>query len=124
MSSYRELIEKRAQLDSEIAEARARERSAVIEEIKWLMAEFEINPVELGKSTRGRRLGPTQPLYWNPKTGATWSGRGRPPKWIVLSNIDAYRIPEPGNEMMNSGEENYMASDLDGAGNRDSKLID
>lgn len=33
---------------------------------------------------------PLPPKYRDPKTGATWSGRGKPPNWIVGKNRDRF----------------------------------
>ncbi|MFM0120284.1 H-NS family nucleoid-associated regulatory protein [Paraburkholderia sp. RL18-101-BIB-B] len=32
---------------------------------------------------KGRRKGPQPALYQDPKSGATWSGRGRAPGWLA-----------------------------------------
>ncbi|KAA1006190.1 H-NS histone family protein [Paraburkholderia panacisoli] len=34
-------------------------------------------------SGKGQRKGPQPSLYLDPKTGATWSGRGRAPAWLA-----------------------------------------
>ncbi|WP_277627389.1 H-NS family nucleoid-associated regulatory protein [Burkholderia stabilis] len=36
------------------------------------------------------------PLYWNPETGATWSGRGRRPLWMKGRNPGEFRIKSSG----------------------------
>ncbi|MGN4224231.1 H-NS family nucleoid-associated regulatory protein, partial [Burkholderia gladioli] len=38
---------------------------------------------------------PFRPKYLDPKTGATWSGRGRPPEWIKnAKDRDRFLIKE------------------------------
>ncbi|WP_429500929.1 H-NS family nucleoid-associated regulatory protein (plasmid) [Robbsia andropogonis] len=33
-----------------------------------------------------------QPIYRDPETGWTWSGRGKPPKWIAGRDYDQFLI--------------------------------
>ncbi|MGP8434962.1 H-NS family nucleoid-associated regulatory protein [Paraburkholderia fungorum] len=78
------------------AEALATKRSsAVIEKIKNLMAQHGLTTADIDAHTGGRKRGrkPSTEVavkssgsaakYRDPKTGATWSGRGRAPAWIV-----------------------------------------
>lgn len=37
----------------------------------------------LGKSAGKRAYGPVAPKFKDPKTGETWSGRGRTPRWLA-----------------------------------------
>ncbi|MFP3741092.1 H-NS family nucleoid-associated regulatory protein, partial [Burkholderia sp. SIMBA_019] len=43
---------------------------------------------------RGRppKKAPLPAKYQDPKTGNTWSGRGKPPKWIVGKNRERFLI--------------------------------
>lgn len=83
---YKELLAQRAALEQQIAEVQAIEREDVIDEILEKMALFGIAPSDLG-STDGRKtrkkLGPAEAKYRDPKTGATWTGRGSSPLWMV-----------------------------------------
>jgi DNA-binding protein H-NS len=36
-----------------------------------------------GKSVGKRKYGPVAPKFKDPKTGETWSGRGRTPRWLA-----------------------------------------
>lgn len=74
-----------------------KKRKPVIQSIIRSMKEYEITPEEItaafGKTpaTRGRvakksgtgSRGPVAAKYKNPETGATWTGRGKPPRWVV-----------------------------------------
>ena len=40
---------------------------------------------------RGRKV---KPLYRNPKTGETWSGRGRPARWIAAAEKAGHKRTE------------------------------
>lgn len=74
-----------------------KKRKPVIQSIIRSMKEYEITPDEIatafGKTTatKGRAAkkagtgsrGPVPAKYKNPETGATWTGRGKPPRWVV-----------------------------------------
>ena len=42
-----------------------------------------------GSSTAGQKVAPK---YRDKSTGATWTGRGKPPKWIEGKNREEYLI--------------------------------
>ncbi|MEJ0003662.1 MAG: H-NS histone family protein [Pararobbsia sp.] len=87
MATYHELLAQRNELERQIEEARAEEFAAVVIDIKQKMADYSITLAELdmdgghSKSTKPRAS--VAPKYRDPVTGATWSGRGKPPKWIA-----------------------------------------
>ena len=84
MASFKDLQSQIEKLTKQAEQAREKEVSAVVNQIRSLMAEYGIQPSDLGISARRkRRSGPVaQPKYQNPQTGDTWTGRGRAPKWI------------------------------------------
>lgn len=71
----------------------AKRRPKAIAAIVRQMAELDIQPEELAAAMRAqeRRKGSAsrktavQPKYRHPDTGATWSGRGRTPRWLLES---------------------------------------
>ncbi len=84
MASYKELLVQREALDAAIAQARKAETGAVIAQIHGLMAQYGLSTDDL-TPRRGRPRGSKSASvakYRNPKTGQTWSGRGRAPAWI------------------------------------------
>ncbi|WP_071733708.1 H-NS family nucleoid-associated regulatory protein [Burkholderia ubonensis] len=34
-----------------------------------------------------------KPKYWDPKTGVTWAGRGRMPRWLVGKDLEMFWAP-------------------------------
>jgi DNA-binding protein H-NS len=97
MSNYKELQAQIVKLQAQAAEARQKEIAAVVAEIQRQMAEFELTPEDLGftASRRGRpalKKAPLPPKYHNVRTGETWSGRGKPPKWIAGKNREKFLI--------------------------------
>ncbi|KWE32649.1 H-NS family nucleoid-associated regulatory protein [Burkholderia territorii] len=82
MSTYQELLAKRTALEAEIDAAKGAERAAALSNVLRLVNEFDISSQEIyGVARRGTRRRP-DPKYRDPESGATWSGRGRPPAWI------------------------------------------
>lgn len=92
MSSYKELLQQRAQLDQQISEARQRENAAALAQVRALVADFALTPEDVfptGKTRGPKAAGEAKapgarvaPKYRNPTTGDTWTGRGKPPRWI------------------------------------------
>lgn len=104
MATYKQLLAEREKIEAQIAEVRASEIASVIEQIRALMTEYELTVEDLApKRGRGRPASGVKavvvprsevpPKYQDPKTGATWSGRGRAPAWLG-KNRDRFLIPE------------------------------
>ncbi len=94
MSSYKELLAQRETLEKQIKEAKATEFAAIVNEIKQKMSEYGITAADLGLS-RAKQVKPRQPVapkYRDPASGAVWSGRGKPPKWIAGKDYNQYSI--------------------------------
>ena len=84
MATYKELVAQKAKLEEQIETARAKELEAVIQQVRQTVAEYGLTAEDLGKA-------PVPAKYRDPKTGATWSGRGRAPAWIG-KNRDKFLI--------------------------------
>jgi DNA-binding protein H-NS len=91
MTTYKELQSQIEKLQREAEQARKNEISAAIAEIHAKMKEYGISPEDLGFGAGAgakRKLAktarrPVAPKYRNNATGETWSGRGKPPKWMA-----------------------------------------
>ncbi|WP_028227054.1 H-NS histone family protein [Paraburkholderia ferrariae] len=95
MPSYKQLTAQLEKLHKEVAAAREKEVAQAIADIKAKIAEYEISAEELGFSTRGgAKKKPLPARYMNPKTGETWSGRGRAPAWLAGKNRERFLIQE------------------------------
>lgn len=72
------------------------ERKAVIEQIKHVVDTYKIPIEELVEALGGmkvKRKGvKAEQKYQDPKTGATWSGRGKEPTWIRGKKRDRFLI--------------------------------
>lgn len=99
MPTYKELLAQRADLDTQIETQRREEISTVLGRIRELMAAYDLTVDDLVQRKRGRPAAnsaaktPAPPKYRDPKTGATWSGRGRAPAWLG-KNRARFLIPE------------------------------
>ncbi|KVK83873.1 hypothetical protein WJ47_21610 [Burkholderia ubonensis] len=82
MATYRELLAQREVLEAEINAVKLEARNAALAEIRRLVGEFNIAAREIYGGGRGRKRQPVPAKYRDPATGATWSGRGRPPAWM------------------------------------------
>lgn len=93
----------KAQLDAlheRTEAARVSELEAVITQIRDLVAEFGITEDQIYGRKRAVKSGKAakpasvvEAKYQNPKTGETWSGRGRAPLWIRdAKNRDRFLI--------------------------------
>lgn len=86
MTTYKELLAQRAELEAKIQEARKAELSEAVAKVRALVAEYELSADDIfGKAKQGKSSGEgakVAPKYKNPATGETWTGRGKPPVWI------------------------------------------
>ncbi|MFC4424042.1 H-NS histone family protein [Cupriavidus pampae] len=99
MATYKELLAQRNLLDDQIAAVRAEEVGGAIARIQELMVQYGLTTDDIIVKRRGRKPGsktlkPSAPTaaFQDPKTGKTWSGRGRAPSWIVGKNRERFRI--------------------------------
>ena len=95
MATYKQLTAQLEKLHKEVAIAQQKEIAAAIEDIKRKITEYDLTAEELGFTARrakAARKAPLPPKYRNPKTGETWSGRGRPPGWLTGRNKDRFLI--------------------------------
>ena len=100
MTSYKELLKQREVLEQQISEARRRELSDAVAQVRSLVSEFGLTPQDVfpagkgaGKTGRSSMAGTkVAPKYRNPATGETWTGRGKAPKWIQNENREKFAI--------------------------------
>jgi DNA-binding protein H-NS len=95
MTTLESIQAKIAKLQAQAESIAVKQASAVLEKIKGLMEKNGLTTVDIeayvGAKKSGRKPGAkiagqeaaSMARYQNPKTGATWSGRGRAPAWIA-----------------------------------------
>ncbi|MBU9172892.1 H-NS histone family protein [Burkholderia gladioli] len=83
MATYQELKVQMEALAEQAEAARQKEFQAALDEVRAKVAEYGMTERDIfGRQRAGKTSVPFHPKYLDPKTGATWSGRGRPPEWI------------------------------------------
>jgi DNA-binding protein H-NS len=96
MATYKQLTAQLEKLHKEVAVAREKEIEQAIADIKQQIVEYGITAEELGFTSK-RAVAKKPPLpakYRNPKTGETWSGRGRSPGWLAGKNRERFLITD------------------------------
>ncbi|CAG9184089.1 H-NS histone family protein [Cupriavidus respiraculi] len=98
MTTYKELLAQKEALEVQLEEARQAEVGAAIEHIRELMDQYGLTVDDLARRRgrgRPRTRAPSEsvPMYQDPKTGKTWSGRGRAPGWLG-KNREKFRIEQ------------------------------
>ncbi|KGW18037.1 H-NS histone family protein [Burkholderia pseudomallei] len=86
MATYLELKAQADALAQQAEEARLAELDAIVSAIREQVAEYGITPEQIFGRRRSDAANPRAPIapkYRDPKTGATWSGRGKAPQWIA-----------------------------------------
>ncbi len=82
-------------LEQQISEARRRELSDAISQVRSLVAEFGLTSQDVFPTGRARSASAgtkVAPKYRNPATGETWTGRGKAPKWIQNQDREQFAI--------------------------------
>lgn len=102
-ANIKELLAQAEALQAKIASMRSEQKQSGIEQILAIMDELQIKPEDLGYVSINRlppsqRHGPTWqkaihsnpgvPVYRDPASGRTWSGRGRVPEWMGENRDD------------------------------------
>ena len=87
MTTVNELMKQKMALEIQIAQALREAKSKAIAEASALIRDFELTEQEVfGGAKRSRaanaKTGIVAPKYKDPMTGATWTGRGKTPKWL------------------------------------------
>lgn len=92
MTSYKELLQQREALERQIQEARQRENQDAVAQVRALIEEFGLSTDDVFGRKRNVSGGQVAPKYRDPQSGSTWTGRGKPPKWIQGKNRDEFAI--------------------------------
>lgn len=96
MSSLKDLMAQKAELERQIEQAQAHSRREAIEQIRSLMTDNGLTLADLQgegrKASAKTKEGRTKVAakYRNQATGDVWTGRGLKPKWLK-AELDAGR---------------------------------
>lgn len=93
MKTYQELKTELETLKALAEQVRRDEVAAALEEIRALIVKHQILPSDLGFTMPAKpKSGPAAARYRDPVSGATWSGRGRAPRWLDGKDREAFAI--------------------------------
>ncbi len=104
MKTYQSVRAQIAKLEREAESLRRQELKSVIAQVREVIAQYGLTAADLGlgagrgraSAGKPRRAGAGVAKYRDPKTGQTWTGRGRPPAWIAgAKDRDAFLIDAP-----------------------------
>lgn len=104
MATLNELLQQKAELERQIADAQREERADAIAQIRSLMSQYGLTLADIGgragAPAAGARRGSSAgggkvpPKYRDPATGATWSGRGLQPTWLKKALSDGRSLSD------------------------------
>ena len=93
MKSYKELLAEKTALDEAIAHERKAASAQALRQIHEWIDEFGFTAQQLIPWQATKKHVPAK--YLNPKTGDTWTGRGKPPAWIQGKDREQFLIAQP-----------------------------
>ena len=96
MNSLQELLKQREELEARIRQARQEQTAEAIATCRRLIGEYDLTEQDLFGTRRGAKAASTgskvAPKYRNNETGETWTGRGKPPRWIQDQDRSKFEI--------------------------------
>lgn len=107
MKTYQAVRAEIAKLEKQAEELRRQELRTIIAQVRQVVADYGLTAADIGLAGgRARTVARKAPArasrsagaakYRDPKSGQTWTGRGRPPAWIAeAKNRDAFLIDAP-----------------------------
>ena len=88
-ASLADLIAQKEALDREIVRTRNAAKIEAIVQVRKLMSEHGLSPSDLIAKASGKASGSVSKKvaakYLDPISGATWTGRGLKPRWLVAA---------------------------------------
>lgn len=93
MSDYKTLLQQKAELDARIAEVMKTEKTGAVAQARALIQEYQLTERDLFPTAGAKPAANVGvPKYCDPATGSTWTGRGKPPNWIVGKDRTPFQI--------------------------------
>lgn len=95
MSTVAQLLAQKAALEAQIEAAQKAHVAEGIAQVKAIIAEYSLTKEDVfgDSAKRGRKAsGSVAPKYKDPISGATWTGRGKAPKWIEGQDRNKFAI--------------------------------
>lgn len=93
MSNYKALLDQKAALEAQIADALKIEKATAVSQARSLAAQYGLTAEDVFPAASTKSTGKAgAPKYRDPATGVTWTGRGKPPNWILGKDRDQFLI--------------------------------
>lgn len=97
MTTLKEIDAQLAALQAQREQIRKSELKTTVDKVRSLVAEYGLTESDVFPPARGARSTATAgtkvaPKYRDPATGATWTGRGKAPKWIEGQEREKFAI--------------------------------
>ncbi len=110
---YEQIKAQIVELERQAIEARKQEIRDAVAAVRDLVQKHGLSLGDIGAKFFGKPAGvagakaevtKSPPKFRDPKTGATWTGRGKPPKWILgvasreaflIDKVEAPKAPKP-----------------------------
>lgn len=100
--SFNDLMDLLRRVEDRVDAMRKAESAKALEKVKEMIRAYQLTAVDVfGRHGRASGAGvgaggsKVAPKYRDPATGATWTGRGKSPRWLDGKNKDDYRIADP-----------------------------
>ena len=91
MPTIQELLAQKDELDKRIEAARIKERNDALATVRELVSTFGFTMQQAFPLPQTNSKKRTQ-KYYDPATGKSWSGLGKPPKWIADKDRRQFEI--------------------------------
>ena len=95
MPTLKEIEAQLAALQAQREEIRQNELKSAIDQVRKLVADYGLTEQDVFPPARGRSASAgakVAPKYRDSATGATWTGRGKAPKWIEGQDREKFAI--------------------------------
>lgn len=90
-TNYKTLLQQKAALEVQIAELLGREKAGAIAQARAAVEQYGLTQDDVFPTAKTVRV-VGAPKFRNPETGVTWTGRGKPPRWIEGKDRSAFAI--------------------------------
>lgn len=90
MSTYKQLLAQREELDEQIKTAESIEKQAAVIQARQLIIDFGLTSEDLFIQRKEAKKATIK--YRDAATGAEWSGRGREPLWIKGKSREQFAV--------------------------------
>jgi DNA-binding protein H-NS len=92
MTTYADLLAQKKALDDQIAQAHQAESGRALQTVLQLVQEFGFTAQQVFPWNPKAAKKKVAAKYRDPNTGATWTGRGKPPQWIAGKDREPFLI--------------------------------